>query len=202
MFALCKRLRMRINGIDLLHRNSRKSQKHMLYSHALLTHNIKLIFCQKIINIRHNPLCGILDRKHRIIGLSKSNLLHRRPKGSDMVAVDLIRKICPHGCIAVCTLHALKNYIDILKRKFIHHFIVFLHINAILGQKLVLTLAADRHDLLKQFLGTKAVKASMCLILQDIKLILLSLGIQNLFSCMYLVFCNILTDFHSFLKQP
>ncbi len=51
-------------------------------------------------------------------------------------------------------LPALKNHIDILKWKLIYHFVVFL-INAILGQKLVLTFTADRHDLLKQFLRTQ-----------------------------------------------
>ena len=172
----------------------------MLYADPLLPDDIKLIFCQKIINIRHDPLCGILDRKDCIISLAKSNLLHRCTEGLDMVAVDLLREICSHGRIAVCALNSLKNNVYIFERKFVDHLVVSLCSDTILGQKLVLAFAADRHDLLKKLLRTKAVEASMCLILENIQFVLFSLRVKYLLSCVYLVFCNIFADFHSFFK--
>ena len=40
----------------------------------------------------------------------------------------------------------------------------------------------------------------MCLILENIQFVLFSLRVKYLLSCVYLVFCNILADFHSFFK--
>ena len=55
--------------------------------------------------------------------------------------------------------------------------------------------------LLKKLLRTKLIKFSMCLTSQDLQLLSLSFRIQNLLSCTYLIFCNILTHLHSLFKK-
>ena len=54
---------------------------------------------------------------------------------------------------------------------------------------------------MKKLLRTKLIKFSMCLTSQDLQLLSLSFRIQNLLSCSYLIFCNILTHLHSLFKK-
>ena len=54
---------------------------------------------------------------------------------------------------------------------------------------------------MKKLLRTKLIKFSMCLTSQDLQLLSLSFRIQNLLSCTYLIFCNILTHLHSLFKK-
>ena len=202
-FALRKCLRMRINGFDLFKRSSRNAEQYMFYFHPLLSDNIELIFCKQIVDICHDSLRRIFNRKHCIIRLAGSNFFHRIAECLYVVAVDRIRKICTHGGIAVCALDTLKYYIDSGQRQCIDHLVVFdVIFDTIFCQELILTFAADCHDLLKQFLCTKFIKFTMRRILKNRDFILFPFRIQYLLACMYLVFCNILADFHSFFKKP
>ena len=65
--ALGKSLRMRIYCSDILQGASRKPKKNMIHPYHLLSYNMKLVFCKKIINICHNALSGVLNRKNCII---------------------------------------------------------------------------------------------------------------------------------------
>ena len=200
-FALGKSLWMRINGPDIIQRTSRNPQKHVVYGNHLLSHNMKPIFCKKIINICYDSLGGILYGKDRIICPSGCSLLHCLPKGICMVAFDFLREISAHGRIAVSSLHSLEYYVDTFQWKLIYHLIIFFFSHSICGQKLVLAFSADRHNLLKNFLNTKRIKLPMSAGPQCIQFFPLSFRIQNLLARFNFILCDILTNLHSLFKK-
>ena len=97
-----------------------------------------------------------------------------------MKALNIVLEIFPHCSITVCTFHTLKDNSYIFQRKCIYHFQFLIILDSMLCEKLILSLTADRHDLLKKLLRTKLIKFSMRLTSQDLQLLSLSFRIQNL----------------------
>ena len=141
---------------------SGQPQKHMLHTDNLLPFNEKLIFCQKIVNIRHNPCCRIFNRKHCIICCSVFYRFHSISPRLYMKAFYFLAEIRPHGSIAVCAFHSLKRHVCIFKRQLFHKEKIFFFLCALFCQKLILSFSADRHNLLKQLLDSQRVKFTVC----------------------------------------
>ena len=199
--TLGKCLRMRTYLSDILQFSIRQSQKYMLRTDDLFSYNTQLILCKKIINISHNTGSCILNGKYRIVCSSLHNCFHCIAPGFYMKTLNIVLEIFPHCSIAVRTFHTLKDNSYIFQRKCIYHFQFLIVLDSMLCEKLILSLTADRHDLLKKLLRTKLIKFSMRLTSQDLQLLSLSFRIQNLLSCTYLIFCNILTHLHSLFKK-
>ncbi len=72
---------------------------------------------------------------------------------------------------------------------------------AVFGQKLILALSADRHDLLKQFLDAFRIKRIRSLARQFFQFLMLTFCIKNGFSGFYLVLRNLRRQRHPVLKQ-
>ena len=68
-------------------------------------------------------------------------------------------------------------------------------------KQLVLSLAADGHDLAEKLLHAKAVKVSVSFFFQGMDLLALTCRVQYLFACFYFVFSDFLTHLHSFFKE-
>ena len=66
---------------------------------------------------------------------------------------------------------------------------------------MILTLAADGHDLFKQFLHTASVKIIVRFAAKGIQLFLFSVFSKDRFSCLNLKLRHILTNFHPLLKE-
>ena len=192
---------MRTYLSDILQFSIWQSQKYMLRTDDLFSYNAKLILCKKIINISNNTGSCILNGKYRIVCSSLHNCFHCIAPGFYMKTLNIVLEIFPHCSIAVCTFHTLKDNSYIFQRKCIYHFQFLIVLDSMLCEKLILSLTADRHDLLKKLLRTKLIKFSMRLTSQDLQLLSLSFRIQNLLSCTYLIFCNILTHLHSLFKK-
>ena len=188
--------------MDILQRSLRQSQQYMTRTDDLLSHNIQIIFCKKIINSCHNTCGGIFDREYPIVCLPLHYSLHSISPCFHMKAFNIIIEVFPHGSITVSSLYPLKNNCNIVQRKRIHHFQFFFILYTMLCQKLILPLPADGHNLLKQFLSTQLVKFPMGSATQSLQFLSLPFCIQHLFTCRNLIFCHILTYLHSFFKEP
>ena len=173
----------------------------MIHTNDLLAYDIELIFHEKIVDISHNTCGGILNRKHCVVCLSVSYILHGCTPCFYMVAFNLFTKVLTHCCIAVCTFHALKNNCGILKRNVLYSCEITLSVNSVLCQKLVLSLAADCHDLAKKLLHAKTVELSVRLFFQCVDLLTLTNRVQNLLACLDLIFSDFFTHLHSFFKE-
>ena len=104
MFTLCKCLRMGIDGIGSPPAEAPGSPRSTCCTrYILLSHNIKLIFCQKIINILSQSLLwnSRSEVPHNLPSPKATSSI-ACPKGFDMVAVDLISENMPawlHSCM-------------------------------------------------------------------------------------------------------
>ena len=178
-----------------------QAKQHMLNLQDLLSHDKQIIFCQKVINICHNPSCGIFNRKDCVICSSCCNFFHGIPEQLHMIALNVFLKVGAHGSIAVGALYPLENNSHIISGKLLHHLEVFLFFRTIFGEKLILTLSADGHDLLKKLLGSKFVELTVRFFPDLFQFGMLSLRIQHFLSGMDLILCNLFADLHPLLKK-
>ena len=78
-----------------------------------------------------------------------------------MIALNIFLKISPHSTITVSPLYPLENHGHIVSGKLLYHLKIFLFLRTMLSKKLVLTLPADGHDLLKKLLSAKLIELSV-----------------------------------------
>ena len=189
------------HGADLLSLCSRQCHQHMLHRQFLLTDDVVRIFHQKIINIGYNACCGVLDRKHGIIGFAPRNRLHRLFPGIYVKACNRIIEKFFHRTETVGALHTLENNSFAVCREVVNLRVIGHLLAAVFCQQLILTLPADRHDLLEQLLDAFYIECICSLACQLFQLLALTFRIKNGFSCLYLVLRNLRRQRHPVLEQ-
>ena len=200
-FALSKSLWMGADFPDIFHRCIRHSKKHMIHTDDLLTYDIKFVFHEKVVDISHDTCGGILDGKYRIVCFSVGYILHGCTPGFYVIAFDIFSKVLAHGSIAVGSLYSLEYNGCVFKGNMLYSCKVTFSVNSMFCKQLVLSLAADSHDLAKKLLHAKAVKVSVGFFFQGMDFLALTCRIQYLFACFYFVFSDFFTHLHSFFKE-
>ena len=174
-----------------------KPQKGMLHFNSLLRRNAVVVFHQQVKIFPHDSGGRILNGQHCIICLPAADGLHGVPPGFHMVTVNLFPEISFHGKLAVSTFRPL-----------IHHFVCFkgqaVHLGkshipplTVLNHHLILTPAAQRHNLLKKLSHAVAVLFRLHQAFDFFQFLFFPGLIQHRLSHRQFIFCNFSCQPHS-----
>jgi len=134
----------------------------MTYRKIILAHNSIIVACQKIIHITNLSGTGIFKRQHAKISFFICNCLHNLLEVWHMKICCQVSKICHRSSMTVCSLYSLKYNSCIYFVNLIHTVKWNRLSNALFLHDLILTLAANCHDLCKQIADAMFFKTILC----------------------------------------